>query len=104
MESIKQASLADLRAEVARREQEMAEAALAARVEKNTKIFKHRDVLLSLMEHGRTSCSDANPINGSLDPGNGRTEPRCTKCALINLSEFELADVDLGVSITVRAA
>ena len=104
METLKQISLADLRAEVLRREQEEADAALAARVERNTKFFEHRDILLQLMEHGRTSCSDDNPINGDLNPGNGRTAPRCYKCAIINLSEFELADVELDISVTVRTA
>ncbi len=103
METLKSASTAELKAELERRELEAAEAALATRLKKNQLVFEHRDVLLSLMQHGRTSCSDENPVNGSLDPGNGRTAPRCYKCALLNLSEFELDDVELDVTVTVRS-
>jgi len=103
MDNLKNLSTADLKAELERREQEAAEAALAARLRKNQAVFAHKDVLLSLMTHGRTSCSDENPSNGSLDPGNGRTAPRCYKCALLNLSEFELDEVELDVTVTVHA-
>jgi len=98
MEILKSASTAELKAELERRELEA-----AARLKKNQLVFERRDVLLSLMQHGRTSCSDENPVNGSLDPGNGRTAPRCYKCALLNLSEFELDDVELDVTVTVRS-
>lgn len=102
--NLKNASTADLKAELERREAAAAEAALHARIEKNMLFLNNRDTLLQLMEHSRTSCSDDNPINGTMDPGSGRTAPRCYKCALINLSEFQLVDVEIDVSITVRAA
>ena len=98
MDKLKNLSTADLKAELERREQETAEAALAASLRKNQAVFAHKDVLLSLMTHSRTSCSDENPSNGSLDPA-----PRCYKCALLNLSEFELDEVELDVTVTVHA-
>lgn len=101
--NLKNASIADLKAELERREAAVAEAALNARIEKNTLFLNHRDVLLQLMEHSRTSCSDANPINGNLNPGSGRTAPRCYKCALINLSEFDVAYVEMDLGFSVRA-
>lgn len=99
--NLKNASTADLKAELERRE--AAAAALNARIEKNTLFLNHRDVLLQLMEHSRTSCSDANPINGNLNPGSGRTAPRCYKCALINLSEFDVAYVEMYLGFSIRA-
>lgn len=46
-------------------------------------IAKHKDALLELLEHDRTSCSDKDPQNG-FDSGK---HPRCSKCALMELLE-----------------
>lgn len=102
MANLEQASTADLKAELERREAAAAEAALHARIEKNMLFLNNRDTLLQLMEHGRTSCSDDNPING-MDPGSGRTVPRCYKCALINLSVFDVAHVEMDLGFSIRA-
>lgn len=85
----------ELRAELARREKERADAATLVRSERFTTLVRNRDVLLELVPHGRTSCSDSNPINGLDSSEHG---PRCTRCALLELGvgdaflyEFELS-------------
>lgn len=103
MANLEKASTADLKAELERREAATAEAALHARIKKNMFFLNNRDTLLQLMEHGRTSCSDDNPINGTMDPGSGRTVPRCYKCALINLSVFDLTHVEMDLGFSIRA-
>ena len=101
--NLKNMSTADLKAELERREAAASEAALNARIEKNMLFLSRRAVLLQLMEHGRTSCSDENPINGNLNPGSGRTAPRCYKCALINLTVFDVEHVEMDLGFSIRA-
>jgi len=45
-------------------------------------LAKHSDLILPLMEHERSSCSDENPCNG-IDHDTHLY--RCAKCALIHL-------------------
>ena len=59
------------------------------------KIKAAKDVLLPLLEHDRTSCSDDTPINGLDFKG----VYRCAKCALINLLE---SDTCSGYKIRLR--
>lgn len=94
---------ADLQASVAVEAQRRAEIRVAAerqrRLLKNARLFDNKGVLLSLMEHGRTSCSDENPVNGYF---NEHGVPRCNKCALIKLESYSLGDVEITVDISVR--
>lgn len=47
---------------------------------------EHKDFVLSLIEHSRTSCSDDHPCNGyDYDKG----YPRCKKCFLIEILNGE---------------
>jgi len=69
-------------------------------------ILQNIDALLKLVpEHGRTSCSDADPNNTSDDPA--AHFPRCTRCQLLQFQrdnwisdsyvmKIELAVADLG--------
>jgi len=65
------------------------------------KLREQKDLILSLIDHSRTSCSDSNVCNGydSADYG-----ARCTKCHLIELFDQEWSDgeweIDFHVTIT----
>jgi flagellar motility protein MotE (MotC chaperone) len=65
------------------------------------KLREHKDVILNLIDHDRTSCSDANVCNGY---GSADYGARCTKCHLIEILDNEWSDtefeVDLHVTIT----
>ena len=50
---------------------------------------KNKELILSLVKHGRTSCSDENPINGY---GTSDYGARCTKCHLIEILDEEWED------------
>jgi len=45
-------------------------------------IRKYKDVILPLIEHDRSSCSDENPCNGF---GSASYGARCNKCHLIEI-------------------
>jgi len=69
-----------------------------------TKIMKLReqkDLILSLIDHSRTSCSDSNVCNGY---GSADYGARCTKCHLIEIFDKEWDDgdweIDFDVTIT----
>lgn len=59
---------------------------------------EHKDFILSLIEHSRTSCSDEYPCNGyDYDKGYAR----CNKCCLIEILNGEWGnkiDVEFDVS------
>lgn len=59
---------------------------------------EHKDFILSLIEHSRTSCSDDHPCNGyDYDRGYAR----CNKCYLIEILNGEWGneiDVEFDVS------
>lgn len=83
--NLKEHPLEELKAEIQRREAEKLAAELLVRNKKNATIFEHRAVLLSLMEHSRTSCSDSDPANGFM---NSDGHYRCAKCALMQVTEY----------------
>lgn len=92
---------ADLRKELQRREEESAARERNERYALNKRLFDQRGVILPLLEHSRTSCSDANPSNDYTTAGrNGN--PRCTKCFLMGLSEADLPHVELSLEISGR--
>ena len=63
-------------------------------------IRKHQDIILPLIKHDRTSCSDENPCNGySYCDGHAR----CGKCFLTEILNGEwgnVFDVDFNVDFT----
>jgi hypothetical protein len=64
------------------------------------KLREHKGLILNLIEHDRTSCSDENPSNGY---GSADYVARCDKCHLIEIlnsdwnNEFS---VDFNISIS----
>jgi len=65
------------------------------------KLREQKDLILSLIDHSRTSCSDSNVCNGY---GSADYGARCTKCHLIEIFDQEWSDgefeVDFNVTIT----
>jgi len=65
------------------------------------KLREQKDLILSLINHSRTSCSDSNICNGY---GSADYGARCTKCHLIEIFDKEWDDggweVDFDVTIT----
>ena len=68
---------------------------------KMKKLRERKDLILSLINHSRTSCSDSNVCNGY---GSADYGARCTKCHLIELFDQEWSDgeweIDFDVIIT----
>ena len=58
---------------------------------------ENKDVILPLLEHSRTSCSDENPCNGCYDYNNGYA--RCNKCWLMEILDDEWYDENDGENI-----
>lgn len=87
-----------LKAELEQREAEKKFAAYTARAARNTRIFENKELLLSLMDHGRTSCSDESPTNGYAHNG----YYRCYKCALILTDGHDLGDVEMELGFTIK--
>lgn len=61
-------------------------------------IIENKEVLLKFIKHGRTSCSDENPINGLFS---GDYAPRCNRCALLELSDHH-SDIEIDVDLSIR--
>jgi hypothetical protein len=60
---------------------------------------EHKGLILNLIEHDRTSCSDENPSNGY---GSASYGARCEKCHLIEILNEDYNNdfsVSFGVSI-----
>lgn len=70
--------------------------AVAAKI---VELRKHKDALLSLVSHSRTSCSDENPCNGY---GTADYGARCMKCHLIKILNDEWNDEMFDVEFEVR--
>jgi endonuclease III len=89
----------ELQAELQRRAHAAEQARVTARRQKFALLMQHRDALLALVPHGRTSCSDEKPVNGFSYYGQ---TPRCTRCALLELSEFtaDNYDVQFGLAFS----
>lgn len=62
------------------------------------KLREHKDLLLGLVKHSRTSCSDNNVCNGYRSANYGA---RCPKCHLIEILNNEWLDGDFDVKIDV---
>jgi hypothetical protein len=89
----------ELKAELQRRADTAKQAKKAARTAQVQLLIQHREALLALIPHGRTSCSEERPINGFSYSGQPRP-PRCARCALLELSEYhaETFDTDLTLN------
>lgn len=59
------------------------------------RIREHKDVILPLLKHSRTSCSDENHCNGYITDGYAR----CNKCWLIEILDDEWYDENDGENI-----
>lgn len=97
----------ELAAESLRRKQALIEGERKVRAEKNTKLFQEvpagmtfKDVLLSFVEHGRTSCSDENPSNAHV---NEAGYPRCNRCALLKFGSWDAESTEVTVDVGVRS-
>ncbi len=90
---------AEIKAELAKIKQEELNEALAQNEVKLNVLRENRDLILSLVEHSRTSCSDENNMNGLHSDG----DYRCAKCALIDVLDDEWSNnykVEFSVTIT----
>lgn len=73
------------------------------RIEASKKIEflrEHRDLVLSLFEHERTSCSDEHRVNGY---GYSAGRARCNKCFLMEILDGEWGDdwkIEFNIDIT----
>jgi hypothetical protein len=63
------------------------------------KLREHKDLILSLIEHTRTSCSDNNPCNGY---GSAEYGARCNKCHLIEILNNEWSnEFEVSIDVTI---
>lgn len=62
------------------------------------KLKEQKDLILSLIEHSRTSCSDTNVCNGY---GTADYGARCPKCHLIEIFNNEWSDDEFEISFDV---
>lgn len=94
--------LFDLNMEIAKRQQEIKEQELKEYKEevkvKIEKLRDHKDLLLGLVKHSRTSCSDDNVCNGY---GSADYGARCTKCHLIEILDQDWSDGEFDIEIEV---
>ena len=63
------------------------------------KFRENKEIILNLIEHDRTSCSDENPCNGY---GSADYGARCKKCHLIEiLNDDEMDGFDVSVDFII---
>jgi len=65
---------------------------------KMKKLREQKDLILSLIDHSRTSCSDSNVCNGY---GSADYGARCAKCHLIEIFDQEWDDGEFEVYFDV---
>lgn len=96
MEKLQEFTDAELAAELERRKTQTRKKELERRQRIINTIIQHRETLLALIPHSRTSCSDTLRPNsfGSADYG-----PRCARCALLELEETDAHEYDVSVTI-----
>ena len=98
MVDLKHVSSMDLSAELARRAQDEKREQEAKRHATAIENFLLRERALDIIKHGRTSCSDSNPINDQLHHEHGM--PRCNRCYILTHESPE-DYLDLHISIDV---
>lgn len=79
MTTLRDATEAEIREELARREAEARSARDAKQADRVSLVTQALPYLLLLVKHSRTSCSDITP---------GFPERDCVRCALIRLKEY----------------
>lgn len=89
----------ELAQELERRRQVARDQLRQARAQRLALVLKHRDALLELIPHTRTSCSDSNIVNGL---HSSDVTPRCVRCGLLELSEYDVDTFDVAVSLSIR--
>ena len=96
--------LDDLQKEIDKQKQTIKDEEIRKRKEiskkKLDKLREHKDFLLEIIDHDRTSCSDDNVCNGY---GSASYGARCSKCRLIEVLNDDWDDeweVDINVIIT----
>ena len=95
---ITQFSKQQLEQELARREEAARQEALSLREQGFAMLLKHREALLELIPHGRSSCSDADPSNGLYSASYG---PRCARCGLLELDEYSYERHDFTLTLNI---
>ena len=75
------------------------EAEEAELYERITKYKEEMDIILSLLEHSRKSCSDDNCCNGYITSDG---YARCNKCFLIEILNGEWGEGDFEVTFDVH--
>jgi len=91
--NLKDVSLKDLRAEVARKEKIGKQAYEAKKQKQRDLGLKHIDTLIELVpEHSRTSCKDEN-LNNSCG--------RCSRCVLLEAKRLNYWDEDFELDISI---
>ena len=85
----------ELNAELERRKQVKKEEEARQRIEKIKLVLEHKDVLMKLMTHARTSCKTSN--NAYYHPYHGAAG--CNLCCLEALHE---SDDDIEIAIDIR--
>lgn len=96
---LKDHPLEELKAELARREEERERQVVEDRRRRLGEILDNREALLRLIPHSRTSCSDSNPVNGLYSAEYGA---RCIRCGLTELNEFSWMDFDVEFNVEIR--
>lgn len=87
----------ELARELERRRLEAEAEKTRARIVRNRKILEHRDALLALMEHSRSSCASSNNAYH-----NEQGYVRCSKCALEQLDEYNLANYEITLDVRLH--
>lgn len=86
MSQDREARKAQLEAELKEIHEQEAQERDKAAFERIVQILDNADVLLSLMQHSRSSCSDEHPDNGYTTEGRGG-HFRCDKCGFMEAAQ-----------------
>jgi hypothetical protein len=89
----------ELRSELLRREKERKDQEVRSQRARFATLVANREALLELIPHARTSCSDIKIINGI---GSATHGARCSRCALLELNEFDFTNLDFELSLTFK--
>ena len=101
MSNLSKFSKEELAAEMARRNVEEKEAEAIIRRAGFQILVDNKDALLALFpEHNRTTCSDVQRHNGFYTRSDNG--PRCTRCALLDLSMHFADNFDFDLVLTFR--
>lgn len=96
---LKQYSEKEIKDELARREKMRQDEEAEQRRQRLAIILENREALLKIIPHSRTSCSDENPVNGLYSAEYG---PRCVRCGLMELNEYDSQFHDITISVEIK--